>query len=141
MGGQPALAVTTEAFRKGTVLALVMDSGGSTVLSGYASGMFAADPLLEVAVQQHGYVTTEDARRAVDAGVDGVIVSNHGGRQLDSVPSTAQALPAVAEAVGDRGTLALLAALTEADSPATGPSAWGSWKAGLVAELPYVISI
>lgn len=67
VGGQPALAVTTEAFRKGTVLALVMDSGGSTVLSGYASGMFAADPLLEVAVQQHGYVTTEDARRA---GVD-----------------------------------------------------------------------
>jgi L-lactate dehydrogenase (cytochrome) len=48
-----------------------------------------------------GVLDPEDARRAVDAGVDGVVVSNHGGRQLDSVPSTARALPAVAEAVGD----------------------------------------
>ena len=49
-----------------------------------------------------GVLDPEDARRAVDAGVDGVVVSNHGGRQLDAVPSTARALPAVAEAVGDR---------------------------------------
>jgi len=49
-----------------------------------------------------GVLDPEDARRAVDAGVDGVVVSNHGGRQLDSVPSTALALPAVVEAVGDR---------------------------------------
>jgi len=49
-----------------------------------------------------GVLDPEDARRAVDAGVDGVVVSNHGGRQLDSVPSTAAALPAVADAVGDR---------------------------------------
>ncbi len=49
-----------------------------------------------------GVLDPEDARRAVDAGVDGLVVSNHGGRQLDSVPSTAAALPAVAEAVGDR---------------------------------------
>jgi [protein-PII] uridylyltransferase len=41
----------------------------------------------------------------------------------------------VAAAVGDRTTLELLAALTEADSLATGPSAWGSWKASLVADL------
>jgi len=33
--------------------------------------------------------------------VDGIVVSNHGGRQLDSVPSTARALPAIADAVGD----------------------------------------
>ncbi|MBN8867686.1 MAG: L-lactate dehydrogenase [Solirubrobacterales bacterium] len=49
-----------------------------------------------------GVLDPEDARRAVDAGVDGLVVSNHGGRQLDSVPSTAAALPAIAEAVGDR---------------------------------------
>ncbi|HET8976815.1 MAG TPA: L-lactate dehydrogenase [Solirubrobacteraceae bacterium] len=48
-----------------------------------------------------GVLDAEDARRAVDAGVDGVIVSNHGGRQLDSVPSTTRALPAVVDAVGD----------------------------------------
>jgi L-lactate dehydrogenase (cytochrome) len=46
-----------------------------------------------------GVLDPEDARRAIDAGVDGVIVSNHGGRQLDSVPSTARALPEVVEAV------------------------------------------
>jgi L-lactate dehydrogenase (cytochrome) len=49
-----------------------------------------------------GVLDPEDARRAADAGVDGVIVSNHGGRQLDSVPSTAVALPAVVEAIGDQ---------------------------------------
>src|SRR5947209_4030811 len=49
-----------------------------------------------------GILDPEDARRAVDVGVDGIVVSNHGGRQLDSVPSTARALPEVADAVGDQ---------------------------------------
>ncbi len=52
-------------------------------------------------------------------------------RDLDD-PATAAR---VAEEVGDRTTLDLLAVLVEADSLATGPSAWGSWKAGLLAEL------
>jgi [protein-PII] uridylyltransferase len=52
-------------------------------------------------------------------------------RDLDD-PST---LDHVAKAVGDETTLELLAALTEADSLATGPAAWGSWKASLVADL------
>jgi L-lactate dehydrogenase (cytochrome) len=49
-----------------------------------------------------GVLDPEDARRAVDAGVDGLVVSNHGGRQLDSVPSTARALPGIVDAVGDQ---------------------------------------
>ena len=49
-----------------------------------------------------GLLDPEDARRAADAGADGVVISNHGGRQLDSVPATATVLPSVAEAVGDR---------------------------------------
>jgi len=49
-----------------------------------------------------GVLDPEDAKRAVEVGVDGVVVSNHGGRQLDSVPSTARALPAIADAVGDQ---------------------------------------
>jgi len=47
-----------------------------------------------------GVLDREDARRAAEVGVDGVIVSNHGGRQLDSVPSTVRALPDVVDAVG-----------------------------------------
>ncbi|GIU85134.1 MAG: L-lactate dehydrogenase [Acidimicrobiales bacterium] len=49
-----------------------------------------------------GVLDPEDAKAACDAGVDGIVVSNHGGRQLDAVPSTVRALPAVADAVGDR---------------------------------------
>ena len=48
-----------------------------------------------------GVLDAEDARHAADAGVDGIVVSNHGGRQLDSVPSTTRALPEIADAVGD----------------------------------------
>jgi L-lactate dehydrogenase (cytochrome) len=49
-----------------------------------------------------GVLDPEDARKAVDAGVDGIVVSNHGGRQLDSVPSTVRALPGIVDAVGDQ---------------------------------------
>jgi L-lactate dehydrogenase (cytochrome) len=49
-----------------------------------------------------GVMTVEDARAAADCGADGVIVSNHGGRQLDGVASTISQLPAVVDAVGDR---------------------------------------
>ena len=52
-------------------------------------------------------------------------------RDLDDPTTIAR----VARAAGNRTTLHLLAALTEADSRATGPSAWGAWKAGLVADL------
>lgn len=47
----------------------------------------------------------DDARRAVDAGMDGVIVSNHGGRQVDGAIASLDALPAVAEAVGDQAAV------------------------------------
>jgi L-lactate dehydrogenase (cytochrome) len=47
-----------------------------------------------------GILDPEDARRAVEVGVDGVVVSNHGGRQLDSVPSTVRALADVVDAIG-----------------------------------------
>jgi isopentenyl diphosphate isomerase/L-lactate dehydrogenase-like FMN-dependent dehydrogenase len=47
----------------------------------------------------------DDARRAVDCGVAGVIVSNHGGRQLDGALAALDALPGVAEAVGERTTV------------------------------------
>ena len=49
-----------------------------------------------------GVLTAEDATLAVDAGVDAVVVSNHGGRQLDGAAATLDVLPEVVEAVGDR---------------------------------------
>ena len=52
-----------------------------------------------------GVLDPEDAKAAADIGADGVVVSNHGGRQLDGVLSSARALPAIAEAVGDRLTV------------------------------------
>ena len=54
-----------------------------------------------------GILDPDDARDAVRFGADGIVVSNHGGRQLDGVLSTARALPAIAEAV--RGELKILA--------------------------------
>jgi L-lactate dehydrogenase (cytochrome) len=47
-----------------------------------------------------GILNPHDARSAVRLGADGIVVSNHGGRQLDGAPSSARALPAIADAVG-----------------------------------------
>ena len=47
-----------------------------------------------------GILDPDDARKAADHGVDGVVVSNHGGRQLDGTPSTVRALPSIVAAVG-----------------------------------------
>ena len=49
-----------------------------------------------------GIMDVEDARIAADSGADALIVSNHGGRQLDGAPSSIHALPAIADAVGSR---------------------------------------
>ncbi len=49
-----------------------------------------------------GIMDEEDARLAADSGADALIVSNHGGRQLDGAPSSIHALPGIVEAVGDR---------------------------------------
>jgi lactate 2-monooxygenase len=52
-----------------------------------------------------GILSAADAVRAADAGMDGIIVSNHGGRQVDGAIAALDALPAVAEAAGDRLTV------------------------------------
>jgi L-lactate dehydrogenase (cytochrome) len=49
-----------------------------------------------------GVQTIDDARRVIDAGADAIVVSNHGGRQLDRAPTPLEQLPAIAAAVGDR---------------------------------------
>jgi L-lactate dehydrogenase (cytochrome) len=49
-----------------------------------------------------GILNPDDARESLQHGIDAIVVSNHGGRQLDGVPSTASALPAIAAAVGTK---------------------------------------
>jgi L-lactate dehydrogenase (cytochrome) len=52
-----------------------------------------------------GILDAEDALTAAEVGANGIVVSNHGGRQLDGVPSTARALPKIADLVADRITI------------------------------------
>lgn len=54
-----------------------------------------------------GVLTAEDARRAADAGLEGVVVSNHGGRQLDGAPATLRVLPEIVAAVNDHADVLL----------------------------------
>lgn len=54
-----------------------------------------------------GITRIDDARRAVDAGVTAISVSNHGGNNLDGTPASIRALPAVVEAVGDQVEIVL----------------------------------
>jgi L-lactate dehydrogenase (cytochrome) len=53
-------------------------------------------------VMVKGVLTAEDARRALDVGVDAIVVSNHGGRQLDGVHATLEVLPEIVNAVAGR---------------------------------------
>ena len=89
-----------------------------------------------------GITTTEDATSAAEVGADGIFVSNHGGRQLDGLPSTISALPRIVDAVGDRlavimdggirhGGDVVKALAVGADATAIGRSwAWGLAAAG-----------
>ena len=54
-----------------------------------------------------GILTAEDAALALEAGAEGIVVSNHGGRQLDGVAASLDALPEVVEAAGDRAEILL----------------------------------
>ena len=52
-----------------------------------------------------GIMRPDDAERAVERGADGIVISNHGGRNMDSAPSTLDVLPGIVRAVGDRTTV------------------------------------
>ena len=54
-----------------------------------------------------GVLTAEDARRVIDLGADGVVVSSHGARQLDLSPTPLEVLPEIVEAIGDRAEVFL----------------------------------
>jgi isopentenyl diphosphate isomerase/L-lactate dehydrogenase-like FMN-dependent dehydrogenase len=107
-----AVVVTTDFQEVGLRYGLVRSGWGPPVELGYTD--LAYDPELSwddlAWVREHsglplilkGILTAEDARQAVEAGVDALIVSNHGGRQLDHAPASIAVLPEIVEAVGGR---------------------------------------
>ena len=88
---------------------LPVDPGEMAMASGF-SALFASsltwNDIDRIRAQTHlplvlkGVLRADDARRAVDSGVSGIIVSNHGGRQLDTAPATIDALADISDAVG-----------------------------------------
>ncbi|HTR74509.1 MAG TPA: alpha-hydroxy acid oxidase [Solirubrobacterales bacterium] len=103
-------------------------------------GAIAADAGVPLLVK--GLLTAEDAKLAIEYGAAGVIVSNHGGRQLDRAVTTAEALPEIVDAVAGRagvlvdggirrGTDVAIALALGADAVLVGrPTAWGLAAAG-----------
>jgi len=89
-----------------------LESGHGSALSEYSNAAFEPSltpdllqwitTLTDLPLLVKGVLRADDAGVAIDAGARGIIVSNHGGRQLDGAIATADALPAVAAAVGGR---------------------------------------
>ena len=82
-------------------------SARSSILGHVARPGVAAFRLLPSPFLVKGVLTAEDAVLAFEHGVEGIVVSNHGGRQLDGAPASLEALPEVVEAVGGRGQVLL----------------------------------
>jgi (S)-mandelate dehydrogenase len=86
-------------------------SGGVTIVPRLFSPTITWDDVAWLRQAWSGYLLVKgvlsvgSARRAADLGCDGIVLSNHGGRQLDSCVSPIEALPKIVEAVGDRVTI------------------------------------
>lgn len=105
--------LTREPFELANLAGRVKETGGdlSSVIK-YVNGQFDLSIKWSDAEQLiakwdgpfaiKGIMSVEDARRAVDAGATALIISNHGGRQLDGCVTPFQQLPAIADAVGDK---------------------------------------
>lgn len=93
----------------------VQDQADDSALAAYAASQLDASltwadlawlaQLTKLPVLVKGVLRADDARRAMDAGAAGVIVSNHGGRQLDTTPAAIDVLPSIVHAVGYEGVV------------------------------------
>ena len=100
---------------RGSTRAHLDQTGGDSALTRYVQEQL--DPSLgwrdlewliaqtRLPVMVKGIVRPDDARRALDVGASGVVVSNHGGRQLDTAPPTALVLPKISEALAGEGLI------------------------------------
>ncbi|MCC8195163.1 MAG: alpha-hydroxy-acid oxidizing protein, partial [Deltaproteobacteria bacterium] len=113
--GKDAVAERLDIAREAgcDICGMDVDAAGLTILRTLAAPVAVKTPdeLAEIIDLVHqrgmkfivkGIMTVDEAEDAVDAGTDAVLVSNHGGRVLDCTPGTAEVLPEIAEAVGDR---------------------------------------
>lgn len=104
-----------ELMKKGNPLAVAMDidAAGLPFLKNMEppAGSKTVEELAQIAAWAEkpfilkGIMTVSGAKKALAAGASGIVVSNHGGRVLDQCPSTAEVLPAIADAVGDQMTV------------------------------------
>lgn len=91
--------------------AKVLNSNDSIVLDGFMSDAPTLDDLIWLRQQTHlpliakGISHPDDALRLKEIGFDGIVVSNHGGRTLDTLPAAIDTLPAIRDAVGDDFTV------------------------------------
>ena len=91
-------------------IAMDIDAAGLPFLKGLTppAGSKTVDQLKEIAAMAgkpfilNGIMTVSGAKKALEAGAAGIVVSNHGGRVLDQCPATAEVLPAIADAVGGK---------------------------------------
>jgi 4-hydroxymandelate oxidase len=94
-------------------LALPQAPGGSAIFDRFMASAPTWDDLAWLAsvttlpIVAKGILSADDAELAIGAGAAGIVVSNHGGRTLDTLPATIDVLPAVAKAVGGRVPLLL----------------------------------
>lgn len=94
-------------------IAMDIDAAGLPFLKNLQppAGSKTVDELREIAAMAEkpfilkGIMTVQGAKKALEAGAKGIVVSNHGGRVLDQCPSTAEVLPAIADAVGGKLTI------------------------------------
>ncbi len=110
--GYRAIVMTTDFQEGGLRYGLIRSGWDPPLDAGYTDLAFDAEISWDdlAWVREHapvplvlkGILTAEDAKLAVDAGVDAIVVSNHGGRQLDHTPASLTVLPEVVEAVAGR---------------------------------------
>ena len=104
-----ALANTADPF----AIAMDIDAAGLPFLKNMnpPAGSKTVDQLKQIAAWAgkpfilKGIMTVKGAKKALEAGASGIVVSNHGGRVLDQCPATAEVLPAIVDAVGDKMTI------------------------------------
>ncbi|WP_437295538.1 alpha-hydroxy acid oxidase [Sorangium sp. So ce426] len=94
------VATAAPAEERGSLLASYVASRHDASLTWRDVGWLAS--LTRLPILLKGIVRPDDAVRALEAGAAGVVVSNHGARQLDGAPATIEALPAIADAVAGR---------------------------------------